>query len=219
MRRSGGTLRLLAGLPATCAASSSPTSCTTTACRWWSTMASIFGAQVLGMRPEELILFFLLIQGTAFAGRTDPRPPGGPVRRTAPVLLLCVGAWTHRDPLGGRRGHLRRRAAGVLDPRRRERPLPRRDPVLLALDARRTGSRPGGSRSSSASSRSCRASPRSSGRSSMGPQAPDREPARGDPLGHVFFVAGGLLLLRVRPEEIAPAERERLAAGAPPAGR
>jgi len=31
-------------------------------------MASIFGAQVLGMRTEEIILFFLMIQGIAFFG-------------------------------------------------------------------------------------------------------------------------------------------------------
>jgi len=31
-------------------------------------MASIFGAEVLGMGTEELIVFFLVVQGTAFVG-------------------------------------------------------------------------------------------------------------------------------------------------------
>lgn len=57
------------------------------------TMASIFGSQVLRMQPEELILLFLMIQGTAFVGSLVL---GRLADRFAhrPVLLLCVGAWT-----------------------------------------------------------------------------------------------------------------------------
>lgn len=57
------------------------------------TMASIFGAQELGMPDDQLILFFLLIQMTAFAGSIVL---GWLADRWGhkEVLLLCVAAWT-----------------------------------------------------------------------------------------------------------------------------
>lgn len=56
-------------------------------------MASIFGAQELGMSATSLILFFLLIQATAFLG---PIVLGALADRAGhkPVLLVCVAAWT-----------------------------------------------------------------------------------------------------------------------------
>jgi UMF1 family MFS transporter len=56
------------------------------------TMASIFGAQALGMPPEQLIAFFLLIQVTAFAGSMVL---GALADRAGhkPVLLVATAAW------------------------------------------------------------------------------------------------------------------------------
>ena len=55
-------------------------------------MASIFGAQALGMRPEALLLFFLAIQGTAFIGSIVlGRLADGMGHK--PVLLISVAAW------------------------------------------------------------------------------------------------------------------------------
>ncbi len=57
------------------------------------TMASIFGAEELGMKPASLILFFLLIQGTAFGGSIIL---GYFADRAGhkPTLLASVAAWT-----------------------------------------------------------------------------------------------------------------------------
>jgi UMF1 family MFS transporter len=57
------------------------------------TMASIFGSAALGMQPPQLILFFLLIQGTAFLGSIAL---GWLADRMGhrPTLLLSVAAWT-----------------------------------------------------------------------------------------------------------------------------
>ncbi|MCA9757789.1 MAG: MFS transporter [Candidatus Eisenbacteria bacterium] len=55
-------------------------------------MASIFGAEELGMEPASLILFFLLIQGTAFLGSLVLGPLADRWSHKG-VLLLCVVAW------------------------------------------------------------------------------------------------------------------------------
>lgn len=56
-------------------------------------MASIFGAQELGMQPDQLILLFLLIQGTAFCGSMMM---GWLADRAGhkQVLLVSIAAWT-----------------------------------------------------------------------------------------------------------------------------
>jgi len=56
-------------------------------------MASIFGAQELGMDAGQLILFFLLIQLTAFLGAMILGPLADRWNHRA-ILLVCVGAWT-----------------------------------------------------------------------------------------------------------------------------
>jgi UMF1 family MFS transporter len=55
-------------------------------------MASIFGAEELGMEPSALILFFLLIQGTAFVGSFILGPLADRWKHK-PVLLLSVTVW------------------------------------------------------------------------------------------------------------------------------
>lgn len=57
------------------------------------TMASIFGSAVLGMKPPQLILYFLLIQGTAFVGSIVLGWLADRIGHR-PTLLIAVAAWT-----------------------------------------------------------------------------------------------------------------------------
>ncbi len=56
-------------------------------------MASIFGAQELGMQPDQLIMLFLFIQGTAFCGSMAMGWLADRVGHKQ-VLLVSVAAWT-----------------------------------------------------------------------------------------------------------------------------
>ena len=55
-------------------------------------MASIFGADELGMEPSSLIVFFLMIQATAFLGSFALGPLADRWRHK-PVLLFSIAAW------------------------------------------------------------------------------------------------------------------------------
>lgn len=179
------------------------------------TMASIFGAQVLSMRPEELIGFFLLIQGTAFVGSIVLGRLADRWSHRA-VLLICVVAWTGAT--------LWAAGVGIFG-------APVREYWILGGVS---GLFLGGIQSCS---RSLLAYWIPEGRESelfgffsimtrvasiFGPLLYGAlnlitGSLRGATLSvTVFFVAGGLMLLRVRPEEIAD-ERRQLASA--PSGR
>jgi len=176
-------------------------------------MSSIFGRTVLGLGAESLIALFLMVQGTAFLGSLLL----GPLADRAghkPVLLVCVGAWTLTTLWGA--------GVGIFG-------APVREYWILGGIS---GIFLGGIQSCS---RSMLARWVPAGQESelfgffaiMSRVASVFGPLlygalnlltgslRGATLSVVaLFAAGGLLLLRVRPEEVEP-ERERLAAAPP----